>query len=148
MSYAQTTTAPNKNQKEFIADLKKVYQAPNKDVAESELLLLDEKWGNKYSIVLKSWNQNWEHLSAYFKYSPQVRKLIYTTNPIEGFHRQLRKYTKTKGAFSSENALYKLVFCAINNIHKKWNKPLCNWAETISQLDLAFPKRLKIELQF
>lgn len=131
-----------------MADLKRVYQAPNKEVAESQLLLLDETWGQKYSLVLKSWNNNWEHLSAYFKFSPLIRKLIYTTNPIEGFHRQVRKYTKTKGAFTSQNALYKLVYCAIKNIEKKWIQPLQNWAETLSQFDVAFPNRLNIELQF
>lgn len=136
----------SKNQREFMVDLKKVYKAPNRDVAESELLALDEKWGDKYSIVLKSWNQNWEHLSGYFQFSPSIRKLIYTTNPIEGFHRQVRKYTKTKGAFTSQNALYKLVYCAIKNIEKKWNQPVQNWSETISQLDIAFPNRIKIEL--
>ena len=137
-----------KHQKEFMVDLKRVYKAPNKEVAESELLLLDKKWGQKYSIVLKSWTNNWEHLSAYFKFSPLIRKLIYTTNPIEGFHRQVRKYTKTKGAFTSLDALYKLVYCAIKNIQKKWNQPIQNWAETMSQLDVAFPNRINIELHF
>jgi putative transposase len=131
------------NQKEFMVDLKKVYQSSSIDVAEHHLLLLDEKWGKKYPIVIKSWNNNWDNLSTYFKYSEQVRKLIYTTNPIEGFHRQVRKYTKTKGAFVSENALFKLLFCAIKKITEKWNMPIQNWAETISQLDIYFPDRLK-----
>ena len=73
----------------------------------------------------------------------RLRKLIYTTNPIEGFHRQIRKYTKTKGSFTSENALLKLVFCAINEISKKWSQPIPNWAMTLSQLDIYFPDRLK-----
>jgi transposase-like protein len=100
----------SKNQKEFMKDLKLVYQAPNKDVAETNLLQLDEKWGKKYPMVIKSWQNNWDNLSTYFKYSDEVRRLIYTTNPIEGFHRQVRKYTKTKGAFTSENALLKQQF--------------------------------------
>ncbi len=82
----------------------------------------------------------------YFKYSSEVRKLIYTTNPIEGFHRQVRKYTKTKGAFTSENALFKLVFCAIKQITAKWNMPIPNWAVTVSQLDIFFPDRLNFKL--
>ena len=135
----------SKNQKEFMVDLKAVYQAPNKDTAEFNLLQLEEKWGKKYPIVIKSWNANWQNLSTYFKYSGEVRKLIYTTNPIEGFHRQVRKYTKTKGAFTSENALFKLIYCAINNITSKWNQPLHNWALTISQLDIYFPNRLDIK---
>ena len=133
----------SKNQKEFMNDLKTIYQAPSKETAEENLLALEEKWGDKYQMVIKSWNNNWEHLSSYFKYSPELRKLIYTTNPIEGFHRQLRKYTKTKGAFTSENALLKLVFCAIKQIEEKWNQPIPNWSLTISQLDIYFPNRLK-----
>jgi len=136
----------SKHQKEFMRDLKKVYQAPSKDIAESELLKLDKKWGKRYAIVLKSWINNWEEISTYFQFSPEIRKLIYTTNPIEGFHRQVRKYTKTKGSFTSKNALYKLVYCAIKNIEKKWSMPVRDWAQTISQLDIAFPNRIKIEL--
>ena len=132
----------SKHQREFMTDLKTVYQADTKDLAEHNLLKLDEKWGEKYPMVIKSWQQNWDLLSTYFKYSKEVRKLIYTTNPIEGFHRQIRKYTKTKGAFTSENALFKLVYSAILNIEKKWNQPLPNWAMTISQLDIFFPQRL------
>ena len=94
----------SKNQKEFIADLKTVYQATSKDVAEYNLLKLEEKWGAKYPMVIKSWQQNWDNLSTYFKYSAEVRKLIYTTNPIEGFHRQVRKYTKTKAAFTCRSS--------------------------------------------
>ena len=90
------------NQKEFIKDLKTVYQAETLDLAEHNLEKLVQKWGSRYPIVIKSWKANWEHLTAYFKYSPDIRCLIYTTNPIEGFHRQVRKYTKTKGAFTSE----------------------------------------------
>lgn len=134
----------SKNQKEFMADLKTVYKAETKDLAEYNLLQLDEKWGKKYPMVIKSWNQNWDNLSTYFKYSAEVRQLIYTTNPIEGFHRQVRKYTKTKGSFTSENALFKLVFCAIKQITAKWSQPVHNWALTVSQLDIFFPDRLNI----
>jgi putative transposase len=134
----------SKNQKAFMVDLKTVYQAETKDLAEYNLLRLEEKWGDKYPMVIKSWQNNWDNLTTYFKYSSDVRRLIYTTNPIEGFHRQVRKYTKTKGAFVSENALFKLIFCAINNITVKWNQPLPNWALTISQLDVYFPNRLNI----
>lgn len=133
----------SKNQKEFMADLKTVYQAASKDVAEYNLLQLDDKWGKKYPMVIKSWQENWDNLTTYFKYSAEVRRLIYTTNPIEGFHRQVRKYTKTKGSFTSENALFKLVFCAIREITAKWNQPIPNWPLIVSQLDIYFPNRLK-----
>lgn len=136
----------SKNQKEFMKDLKEVYQASSKDNAEYHLLKLEEKWGEKYPMVIKSWQSNWEHLSHYFQYSGEIRKMIYTTNAIEGFHRQVRKYTKTKGAFTSESALFKLVYCAIQKIAEKWTSPLQNWALTISQLDIYFEGRLKLGL--
>jgi putative transposase len=134
----------SKNQKEFMTDLKTVYKAETKDLAELNLLKLEEKWGSKYPMVIKSWHENWDNLSTYFKYTPEVRKLIYTTNSIEGFHRQVRKYTKTKGAFTSENALFKLVYSAILHIERKWNHPIPNWGLTISQLDIFFPGRLSL----
>ncbi len=136
----------SKDQKSFMVDLKMIYQAESRDVAEYNLLRLEEKWGKKYPMVIKSWQQNWDNLATYFKYSGEVRKLIYTTNPIEGFHRQVRKYTKTKGAFTSENALFKLVFCAIKQITAKWNMPIPNWAVTVSQLDIFFPDRLNFKV--
>jgi len=134
----------SKDQKEFMKDLKTLYQAQTKDLAELNLLRLDEKWGQKYPMVLKSWQTNWDNLSSYFRYSQELRKLIYTTNPIEGLHRQIRKFTKTKGAFTSENALFKLIFCAINYSSRKWSQPIHNWAITISQLDIFFPNRLSL----
>ncbi len=97
-------------------------------------------------MVLKSWQSKWNLLSVYFKYSHDIRRIIYTTNPIEGFHRQVRKFTKYKGVFTSENALFKLVYCACQKIKEKWNMPVQNWALAISQLDIYFPGRLKIEL--
>lgn len=127
-------------------DLKTVYQASNKDIAEHHLLKLDEKWADKYPMVLKSWHTNWENLTHYFQYSGEIRKLIYTTNAIEGFHRQVRKFTKTKGAFTSETALFKLIYCACQKIAEKWTSPLQNWALTISQLDIYFEARLKLEI--
>lgn len=136
----------SKDQKPFMADLKTVYKADTKDLAEHHLLELDEKWGKKYPMVLRSWQNKWEELSTFFKYSAEIRRLIYTTNPIEGFHRQVRKYTKSKGAFTSENALVKLIYCAYQRIRSKWNQPMHNWALIISQLDIYFEGRLKIEL--
>lgn len=99
-------------------------------------------------MVLKSWQTHWESLSHYFQYSGEIRKLIYTTNAIEGFHRQIRKFTKTKGAFTSETALFKLVYCACQKIAQKWTAPLQNWALTISQLDVYFQGRLRLNINF
>ena len=137
----------SKNQKEFMADLKEVYKANSKDLAEAKLIELEEKWGKKYPLVLKSWNNNWHNISGYFKYSAEIRKLIYTTNAVEGLHRQIRKVTKTKGAFTSQIALEKLIFMAIKNIAKKWNnQPIQNWSLIIGQLDIFFTGRLKLDL--
>ena len=136
----------SKDQKPFLSDLKMVYKAETKDLAEQRLLELDENWGKKYPMVLRSWQNKWNELSAYFKYSVEIRRLIYTTNPIEGFHRQVRKFTKSKGAFTSEEALVKLLYCAYQRINEKWSQPLHNWALIISQLDIYFQGRLKIEL--
>ena len=110
------------------------------------LELLDEKWGKKYPMVIKSWRSKWELLTTYFKYSADIRRLIYTTNPIEGFHRQIRKYTKSKGAFTSDQALFKLVYCACQRIKEKWSMPIRDWATTISQLDIYFPDRINLGL--
>jgi transposase-like protein len=136
----------SKDQKEFMADLKLVYRATSKEVAEDELLNLEEKWGKKYPVVIESWQDNWEHLSQYFKYTQPIRKLIYTTNTVEGFHRQVRKVTKTKGAFTNDMALLKLVYLATRNIQKKWTTPLQNWSLTIQQLYIRFENRIKLDL--
>ena len=136
----------SKDQKEFMADLKLVYKANSKDLAESELENLEAKWGKKYALVIKSWNNNWHNLSAYFRYSSEIRKMIYTTNIVEGFHRQVRKVTKTKGSFTGQTALEKLIFLAIKNISKKWAMPVQNWSLIVGQLDIFFAGRLKLDL--
>jgi transposase-like protein len=137
----------SKDQKAFMVDLKLVYKATSKDLAEHHLLELEEKWGKKYPAVLKSWNDNWEALSQFFKYPEELRRIIYTTNIVEGFHRQVRKYTKSKGAFTSENALVKLIYCACQKILEKWNQPMHNWALIVSQLQIFFDGRLNLGLR-
>jgi len=132
----------SKDQKEFMKDLKLIYQATSKEIAEDELLKLDEKWGKKYPIVLNSWNNKWENLSHYFKYPYPIRKIMYTTNIIESVHRQFRKLTKTKGAFPSKDSLLKLLYMGIQNAKEKWTQPVHNWSQTISQLAIFFEGRL------
>jgi putative transposase len=136
----------SKDQKPFLADLKEVYQATTKELAEQQLDALEQKWGKKYPLVLNSWRTNWNKLSSYFKYDPAIRKMVYTTNTIEGFHRQVRKVTKTKGAFPSDMALLKLIYLAYKNIRKKWTSPLQNWSLTVSQLSIWFEGRLPLSL--
>ena len=135
-----------KDKKKFVEDLKLVYKADSKELAEINLLNLEEKWGQKYPIVIKSWNENWEHLSVFFMYNKMIRKIIYTTNIIEGMHRVMRKFTKTKGAFTSEIALQKMIYCGVQAASKKWSMPLPDWAQTISQLDIIFPDRLRLNM--
>jgi transposase-like protein len=132
----------SKNQKAFMADLKPVYRAVSKEAAESALDELEKRWGTQYPIVLKSWRSKWENLSVYFKYPPDIRRVIYTTNAIEAVHRQFRKLTKTKGAFPNENSLLKLLYMGIQNASKKWTMPLQNWNLTLSQLSIYFEGRL------
>ena len=130
------------DQKPFMKDLKLVYQATTKAIAEDGLLKLDEKWGKKYPIVLNSWNNKWENLSYYFKYPKEIRKIMYTTNIIESVHKQFRKLTKTKGTFPNENSLMKLLYMGIQNAKIKWTMPVHNWSLTISQLAIFFEGRL------
>lgn len=137
----------SKDQKEFMRDLKLVYRAATKDLAETELLNLEEKWGKKYPIVIESWNRNWDKLSTYFQYTEPIRKIIYTTNPIEGYHRQVRKVTKTKGAFTNEMALLKLVYLVNRRVQKKWTSPIHNWGQTAQQLAIKFGDRMVLELR-
>ena len=100
----------------------------------------------KYPVVISSWRNNWHKLSCYFKFAKDIRKLIYTTNTIEGFHRQVRKVTKTKTAFTTDMALMKLIYLAHRNIRKKWTQPLQNWSLTVSQLSIIFGDRLKLSI--
>lgn len=134
----------SKDQKEFLAELKTVYKAETKNLAEFNLQTLSEKWGKKYPVVIRSWQENWHKLSTFFKYSEDIRRIIYTTNTIEGYHRQVRKVTKNKGVFPTDEALLKLVYLAYRNISKKWTQPLQNWSLTVSQLAIHFEGRLTL----
>ena len=136
----------SKDTKEFLNDLKEVYKAPNKDAAEEALINLSEKWGAKYPMVIKSWEVNWENLNAYFDYTAEIRKLIYTTNPVEGLHRQIRKVNKTKGAFPSDMSLLKLAYLVIRRISKKWSNPISHWGLTAQQLAIKFGSRMPLKL--
>lgn len=137
----------SKDCKAFLKDLKEVYRAPNKNAAEQQLDQLKTKWGERYPKIIQSWERHWDKLTTYFKYPAPIRRLIYTTNTIEGYHRQLRKVTKSKGAFTSDMALLKLLYLAQERISAKWNRPLWNWNQILSQLCIIFPDRIKLDLQ-
>jgi putative transposase len=137
-----TKYVPYKDIKEVMADLKLVYGAPTLDDAEYRLEEFDEKWGKKYPQIIKSWRANWAELSTYFKYPEEVRRLIYTTNAVEGFHRMLRKFTKTKTNYPTDDAVKKSVFLSIQEISKKWSMPVRYWGTIIGQLMIFFEDRL------
>jgi transposase-like protein len=135
-----------KDVKPFMKDIQGVYRATTKEQAERNLDQVASNWGQRYPKVIESWRKNWPRLSNYFQYNKEIRRIMYTTNIIEGFHRQLRAVTKTKGAFQSEEALMKLLFLVQENITAKWNKPVHNWNQTLSQLSIIFGERLKLGL--
>lgn len=135
-----------KDVKPFLRDLQTIYKAATKEQAERNLDQLEKNWGEHYPKVIESWRRNWPRLSNYFQYNKDVRRIMYTTNIIEGFHRQLRSVTKSKGAFQSEEALMKLLFLAQDHITSKWNKPVFNWNKTLAQLMIIFGDRLKLNL--
>lgn len=133
---------PWKDQREFMGDLKQVYRAGTLELAEYHLDELEDKWGSKYAVVLKSWRSNWTRLSQYFKYPEPIRKIIYTTNTVEGYHRMVRKVTKTKGAFTSDMAVMKLIYLATLNFEKRWKGGIQNWPTILNQLNLYFEQRI------
>jgi putative transposase len=136
----------SKDQKTFMTELKPVYRADTESQALDELAKLKEKWNKKYPMVIGSWETNWPKLSTYFKYPAGIRKIIYTTNTIEGYHRQIRKVTKNKGVFTSDMALLKLIYLATERISQKWTMPIQNWATAASQLKIIFGNRMKTDL--
>ena len=136
---------PYTDTKAIITDMKSIYQAPTKEQAEKALITFGEKWNKKYPRVVDSWKNNWERLSNFYKYPKEIRKMIYTTNIIEGFHAQLRKVTKTKRVFSNDMALLKLLYLVQNDIAtKKWDTPVFGWKMIKSQLMIIFDERFKI----
>lgn len=100
--------------------------------------------GEDYPIIIKSWRNNWDKLSAYFQYTDGIRRMIYTTNTVEGYHRQIRKVIKNKGVFTNDTALEKLVYLAYRNIKKKWTMPLWDWSKTAQQLAIIYPEKFKL----
>lgn len=134
-----------KDIKPFMADLKLVYQASTEDIALLQLDALDEKWGKRYSSSISSWRNNWAELSTYFKYPPELRKMIYTTNSIENFNRQLRKVTKSKTIFPTDDALFKMLYLAMTDIAAKWHggRPR-DWSQILEQLLIYFEDRINL----
>ncbi|CAM3689384.1 Transposase, Mutator family [Vibrio aerogenes CECT 7868] len=129
-----------------MADLKCVYKAATRNATELALDELEAKWGKQYPVVIQSWRNKWEHLSAYFSYPEQIRRVIYTTNAVEAVHRQLRKLTKTKSGFANEISLLKLPYAGMLKASEKWTHPVQNWNLALSQLSIHFPAWLNKHL--
>ena len=138
-----TRYVAHKDRKAFTSDLKNIYQAVNEETAWEELDRFEEKWGAKYAIAINSWRRNWSELSTFFKYPAEIRKIIYTTNTIESYNRQLRKVTKSKSIFPTDDALQKMLYLATMDIMKKWTTRIRGWAAILSQLSIYFADRLE-----
>ncbi len=136
----------SKHQKEFLKDLKLVYQANIEEIAIKSLEDLQTKWGEKYPVVINSWTSNWPTLSSYFKYSHPIRKIIYTTNIVENVHRQMRKVTKNRALFPTDDALFKILYLAVKDTSRRWKTPKWNWGQVIAQLSIHFEDRIKLDL--
>jgi putative transposase len=132
-----------KDLKEFTKDFKSVYTAPNEEAALERLYELKEKWGKEYPYAFRSWENNWDVISPFFKYPPEIRKIMYTTNIIEGLHRQFRKVTKTKSVFPSDGALEKMLYLASINVMKKWTQRYHNWDQVLNQLLIMYGSRIE-----
>lgn len=128
--------------KKFSRDFKVVYNAPNKMAAYSELEGLKEKRGRKYPHAIRNWENNWVDVSSFFQFSEESRKIMYTTNILEGLNRQYRKVTKTKSVFPSDQSLEKMLYLASENITKKWTQRYRGWDQVLNQLIVWYGERL------
>jgi len=133
-----------KDKKAFMADLKTVYQASTREEAEANLLKLEKTWGQKYAAAIRSWQNNWEELATFFEFPKEIRRLIYTTNTVEGYHRQVRKVIKNKPMFPTEQSARKLLYLATMDITKKWSAPIRNWPLILNQLAIRFEDRWQL----
>ncbi|MCI8759073.1 MAG: transposase [Oscillospiraceae bacterium] len=130
-----------KDVKQVAADLKKIYTSVTLDEAEENLLRFSEKWRKQYPSCVKSWEENWEVLSTFYEYPPEVRKIIYTTNMIEGLNRQFRQITKNKPSFTNDDSLRRMLYLASRRITKRWRTRCQNWDLVLSQLEIMFSNR-------
>jgi len=133
-----------RDRKAFVSDLKTVYKAATREEAEVNLIRLEEAWGDKYGAAVRSWQNNWEELSTFFEFPQEIRRLIYTTNSVEGYHRQLRKVIKNKSSFPTPQAARKLLYLATLDITKKWTMPIWNWPLILNQLAIRFEDRWSV----
>ncbi|QCT04350.1 mutator family transposase [Paenibacillus algicola] len=131
-----------KDLKKVTSDLKPIYKATTEEMALLELDRFEEIWGTKYPLIIRSWRNNWEELATFFKYPPELRKLIYTTNMIESYHRQLRKVTKGKSIFPTDESLLKMLYLVTVDVTRKWTGRVQNWGQILLQLSVFYPERI------
>jgi len=132
-----------KDLRQFTSDLKPIYRAISEEDGLAALEVFANKWESKYPLAVRSWRNNWSEISTFFRYPDAIRKLIYTTNMIESFHRQLRKVTKSKSIFPTDESLLKMLYLATMDVSRKWNSKVSNWGMILSQFTIYFEDRLK-----
>jgi putative transposase len=133
-----------KQRKEVAAGLKTIYQAPTAEQAEIELVAFEEKWDKTHPSIGQSWRRNWERITPFFAYSPEIRRVIYTTNAIESLNMSLRKVTKNRGSFPNDESMLKLLYLALNNIAKKWTMPVRDWKAALNRFSILFGERMPV----
>lgn len=135
-----------KDLKKVTAALRPIYTASTEAAAYEELAQFEATWGEKYPLIVRSWRANWAEIATFFKYPPEIRKIIYTTNTIESYHRQLRKVTKGKALFPTDDALLKMLYLATQDVLRKWSGRIQNWGQILLQLSIFFPEKVKSHL--
>lgn len=133
-----------KDKREFTLDMKDIYGAPTRQAAQAALESFESKWGSKYGYAIKSWKDNWEELTVFFDFPIEIRQIIYTTNLIENLNGKIRKYTKNKLSFPTDDAVLKSVYLALREVTKKWTMPIRNWGIVLHQFLTIFENRIKI----
>jgi transposase-like protein len=136
-----------KDVKKITSALRPIYAASSEETAQEELNQFEAAWGSKYPLIVRSWRQNWSEISTFFKYPLEIRKIIYTTNIIESYHRQLRKVTKGKSIFPTDDALLKMLYLATQDVMRKWTGRIQNWGQILLQLSIFFPDKVKPHLR-
>jgi putative transposase len=137
---------PYNEKKGVAADLKKIYHSDTEALAAQALDDFELTWGDKYGAIVKSWRQNWEKITPFLSFRKEIRKVIYTTNIIESLNRTLRKSVKTRGHFSTEDGLMKVLYLAIKGVSKKWTMPIRDWKQALNQFAIIFADRFPAEL--
>lgn len=139
------SVVPWSDRRAVAKSLKPIYTAPTEDAALSALESFESEWGWKYPLISRRWLERWDEISPFLSYPEELRRVIYTTNPIESVNRSLRKAVKTRSVFPTENAVYKVLYLTIRRLERKWTQTIRNWGQIIQQLAILFPERVKMD---